>query len=52
VLSWKCTDCEQELTHVDSGTLASLVQDHAESHGHRLARNQLIARFRRDTRYA
>jgi hypothetical protein len=54
MLRWKCSDCqdELELVHVDAGALASLAQDHAEGHGRVLARNQLIARFRRDSRSA
>ena len=49
---WTCPDCQATLTHVDAGALAALVQDHAEGHGRHLARNQLVARFRRDSRDA
>jgi hypothetical protein len=52
VLRWRCSDCEEELIHADAGALAALVQDHAETHGRVIARNQLIARFRRERRYA
>ena len=52
MLHWKCTDCGEELTLVEASALASLAQDHAESHGRTLARNQLIARFRREQRSA
>ena len=50
VLHWTCVDCGEGLSHGDAGALAALVQDHAEGHGRHLARNQLIARFRRDIR--
>ena len=50
MLQWTCPDCGEVLSHLDAGALAAVVQDHAEGHGRQLARNQLIARFRRDKR--
>ena len=52
MLHWTCPECGEVVSHADVSALAALVQDHAEAHGQLLARNQLVARFRRAKRDA
>lgn len=52
MLRWSCAECGEVVSHADVSALAALVQDHAEVHGQVLARNQLVARFRRARRDA